>query len=52
MKEIRKENSNKAIQVISNMMFYGQYYDGYFQVLDSNEYTERRFKNWIKKYEI
>jgi len=44
------KKGNKAIQIISNMMFYGQIYDNEFQVLESNDYSERRLKNWIKKY--
>jgi hypothetical protein len=48
MREERK--GNKAIQKISNMLFYGQYYNNEFQVLNSAVFTERRFNNWIKKY--
>lgn len=48
LNELKK--GNKAIQIISNMMFYGQYYNGEFQVLDSNTYSVRRYNNWIKKY--
>ena len=48
MNEIR--NGNKAIQIVSNMLFYGQYYNNEYQVLESAVYTPRRYKNWIKKY--
>ena len=48
MKEVK--NGNKAIQVVSNMIFYGQYYKNEFQVLDSNNYTEKTYKNMVKKY--
>ena len=48
MKEIR--NGNKAIQVIGSMVFYGQYYNGEFQVLESRSYTDRAYKNMLKKY--
>jgi hypothetical protein len=47
-KEVR--NGNKAIQIISNMMFYGQYYKDEFQVLESKPYSEIAYKNWLKKY--
>ena len=47
-KEIR--NGNKAIRVISNMMFYGQYYKDEFQVLESKPFSEIAYKNWKKKY--
>lgn len=48
MKETRK--GNKAIQIIADMMFYGQYYENDFQVLYSATYTERKYKTWMKKY--
>jgi len=48
MKETR--NGNKAIQIVSNMVFYGQYYKNEFQVLESKSYTERTYKNMARKY--
>lgn len=48
MKEIKK--GNKAIRILGTMIFYGQYYDGEFQVLDSNDYTARKYANMIRKY--
>jgi len=53
MKEIKK--GNKAIQKVSNMIFYGQYINyangtSEFQVLESKEYTERKLSNMKKKY--
>jgi hypothetical protein len=48
MKEIK--NGNKAIQVVGGMVFYGQYYKNEFQVLESKSYTERVYKNMVKKY--
>ena len=50
MNEIRK--GNKAIQIISNMMFYGQYYKDEFQVIESKDYSERKLKNFRKKYNL
>lgn len=49
-KEIKK--GNKAIQIISNMMFYGQYYKDEFQVLQSDTYSVRKYNNWVKKYQL
>jgi hypothetical protein len=48
MKEIK--NGNKAIQVIGNQVFYGQYYKNDFQVLEAKTYTEKAYKNMAKKY--
>lgn len=48
MKEVK--NGNKAIRIISNMMFYGQYYKDEFQVLDSAEFSKRKYNNWVKNY--
>ena len=47
-KEIR--NGIYAIQIISNMMFYGRYNKDEFQVLESKPFSEIAFKNWKKKY--
>jgi hypothetical protein len=48
MKETKK--GNKAIRILGGNVFYGQYYDGEFQVLDSCSYTERKYQNMCKKY--
>ena len=53
MNELR--NGNKAIQVVANMVFYGQYINyangtSDFQVLDSKENTPRKYANMKKKY--
>jgi len=54
MKETRL--GDKGIQVIGNNVFYGYYYKGsfgseQFQVVDAlYSATERRYKNFIKKY--
>jgi len=53
MKEITK--GNKAIRIMGNQLFYGQYYsNGYngksFQVLEAKEYTVRKYANMVKKY--
>jgi len=48
MKEIKK--GNKAIQIQGTIIFYGQYYDGEFQVLESKTYSDRAYKNMVKKY--
>ena len=44
------KTGNKEIKVIGNMMFYGQNYNGEFQVLESAIFSDRKYKNWIKKY--
>lgn len=44
------KKGNKEIQVIGNMMFYGQHYKDEFQVLEASTFSERKYKNWIKKY--
>lgn len=53
MYELR--NGNKAIQIVANMIFYGQYYKNgieneSFQVLDAKENTGRKYANMKKKY--
>ena len=50
MKEIR--NGNKAIRISENnsIMFYGQYYNNNFQVLETKEYTVRKLTNFKKQY--
>ena len=48
MKEIR--SGNKAIRIIGSMVFYGQYYDGEFQVLESKNYSPRSYANMVRKY--
>ena len=50
MKEIR--NGNKAIRISENnsIMFYGQYYNNDFQVLETKDYTARKLTNFKKKY--
>ena len=50
MKEIR--NGNKAIRISenNNIMFYGQYYNNDFQVLETKEYTARKLTNFKKKH--
>ena len=53
MKETR--NGTKAIRVMGNQVFYGQYYNNGrggedFQVLEAKDYTERKLANMKKKY--
>lgn len=48
MKEIKK--GNKAIRILGTMIFYGQYYDGEFQVLESKNYSVNAYNAMTRKY--
>jgi hypothetical protein len=53
MNELR--NGNKALQIVANMVFYGQYIEynngtSEFQVFEARENTPRKYANMKKKY--